>query len=67
MLHEYPETITRNAAVCEAEGCDSWTREPEHVGFVEAVWGAERIVFCSIDHLLRELARRSTPMETFDA
>jgi hypothetical protein len=62
---KYPEPITRNACACEADGCDTWTKEPEQHGFIEIVWGDERMVYCGADCLLKDVARRTTPMETF--
>lgn len=61
----YPEPITRNAAACEADGCETWTLEPEQHGFIEIVWGDERMVYCGTNCLLRDVARRSSPVETF--
>jgi hypothetical protein len=63
LASRYPEPITRNAAACEADGCDTWTLEPEQHGFIEIVWGDERMVYCSVDCLLKDVASRSKPIE----
>jgi hypothetical protein len=47
--------------VCDQRACGTWTRTPEEHGFVEVIWGAERLAFCGIDCLLQELAQRSQP------
>lgn len=56
--------ITHNASACDHGPCDTWTRHPEEHGFVEVIWGTDRLVFCGIDCLLRELAQRSQPTVT---
>ena len=61
----YPEPITRNAASCDADECDSWSREPEAHHYLEVVWGDERLIFCCSNCLLVEMARRTKPTETF--
>lgn len=62
----YPEPITRNAAACEADGCDTWTMEPEQHGFIEIIWGDERMVYCKPDCLLRDIAQRTAPTTTIE-
>jgi hypothetical protein len=56
--------LTRNACACDHGPCETWTRFPEDHGFVEVVWGTDRLVFCGIDCLLAELAQRSQPTVT---
>jgi hypothetical protein len=58
---EVPRPLLRNATVCDQRACDTWTRTPEEHGFVEVIWGTERLAFCGIDCLLQELAQRSQP------
>ena len=57
-----PKRIARNASACDHGPCDTWTRNPEDHGFIEVIWGTDRLVFCGIDCLLKELAQRSEPM-----
>lgn len=56
-------TLTRNACACDHADCDTWSRDPEAHGFLEVVWGQDRLLFCSIDCLLLELADRTGPTE----
>jgi hypothetical protein len=56
----YSEAL--NAAACDGDGCDTWTREPETHGFVMLVWGDAKFTFCSADCCLRYLADHSEPM-----
>ena len=58
--------LTRNACTCDHDLCETWTRVPEEHGFVEVIWGADRLVFCGIDCLLKELAGRSQPTVTIE-
>lgn len=60
----YPEPITCNAAACDADGCDTWSREPEAHGFIEVIWGDQRSVYCKPDCLLQDIARRTAPTIT---
>jgi hypothetical protein len=53
--------LIRNATACDHSACGTWTRSPEEHGFVEVLWGPERLGFCGIDCLIRELAQRSQP------
>lgn len=53
--------LGRNAAACDHRTCDTWSREPEAHGFLEVVWGPHRLLFCSVDCLLTELAMRTQP------
>jgi hypothetical protein len=57
--------LTRNAAACDRDSCDTWSREPEVHGFLEVAWGTQRLVFCSVDCLLSEMARRSEPSSSW--
>ena len=54
-----------NAAHCDAEGCDTWSLTPQEHGFLALHWGGSVSIYCSTDHLLRDVAARSTPLETF--
>ena len=58
--------LARNAAVCDADECDTWTREPEMHGFLQLVWGELVLLFCSPDCTLKWLATNSTPMEVIE-
>lgn len=62
----YPEPLTRNAAACDTDGCDTWSREPEQHGFLEVVWGDMRLLYCSPDHLLKDIASVSKPLEIIE-
>ncbi|HEX6886463.1 MAG TPA: hypothetical protein VF143_00030 [Candidatus Nanopelagicales bacterium] len=56
-----PIPLSRNAAACDHRSCDTWSREPEAHGFLEVVWGPQRLLFCGVDCLLTELAMRTEP------
>lgn len=62
----FMEPITRNAAACEADGCNMWTRNPEQLGFIEVVWADERSLYCSVGCMLRDVAKRVTPTRSPD-
>ena len=49
----------RNAAACDY--CNTWSREPEDHGFLEVVWGHDRLLFCRVDCLLLGMAERGGP------
>ena len=55
-----------NGAHCEAPHCESWSIFPQEHGFLVVLWGDSHIVYCSTDCLLKGIAARSSPMETFD-
>ena len=61
MTHTMPERLCRNAALCERDGCDTFSTEPEAHGFLMLVWGDRRYLFCKPDCLLRWLADHSEP------
>jgi hypothetical protein len=61
------QRLSRNAAACDRESCDTWSREPEAHGFLEVAWGRHRLLFCCVDCLLTELAQRSEPSTWFRA
>lgn len=56
----YSEAL--NAAACDGDGCDTWSREPQQHGFMLLVWGESKITFCSADCLLKFVADHSIPM-----
>lgn len=54
-----PEGLVRNAIACEADECQTWSRDPEAHGFLEIRWAGDavRVVsFCSPGCALRWLA-----------
>jgi hypothetical protein len=64
MCDEGRRPLIRNATACDRSGCGTWSRSPEEHGFLEVVWGSQRLGFCGVDCLLQELAQRSQPSMT---
>jgi hypothetical protein len=54
-----------NATHCLREGCDTWSYEPIQHGFVIIVWGGVETAYCGADCMLLDVAKRTTPVETF--
>lgn len=48
--------LIRNAAACEADDCQTWSRFPEEHGFVELRWPDRAVTFCSPGCALKWLA-----------
>jgi hypothetical protein len=61
MMTHMPERLCRNAALCERDGCGTFSTEPEAHGFLMLVWGDKRYLFCKTDCLLQWLAEHSEP------
>jgi hypothetical protein len=62
-MTNYLYTEALNAAACDGDGCQTWSRNPEEHGFVLLVWGDTKFTFCSPDCCLKHLATYSTPLE----
>lgn len=58
--------MQRNVTACDADECNTWSRDPEEHGFLELRWPGRVVSFCSPGCALRWLAVYTAATESYD-